>query len=60
MQLAIANEANGYHSDIQWIFKRNNMMKSKLSAMWRFIVLSLCTRQFFVRSVIPNLGAQGK
>ena len=37
-----------YHSDNPRVFKRNNVMKSKLPVMWRANTKAWVTRQFFV------------
>ena len=37
-----------YHSNNPRVFKRNNVMKSKLSVMWRGNTKAWVTRQFFV------------
>ena len=47
-----------YHSDNPRILKRNEVMKSKLSAMWQSIPKSWCSRQFFEDWVYETFGRQ--
>ena len=49
-----------YYSENPRIFKRNKVMKIKLSAMWQSSPKSLCPRQFFVEWVYETSGPQVK